>query len=64
MNDDFQIYRTVKERNTQGKMVKYKIFLDREIMGLSRDDPRVVIHKNGNSLDCRVCNLEIVSRDE
>ena len=36
----------------------------REVMGLSPSDPRVVHHKNGNKHDNRKSNLQVVSRAE
>ena len=58
--NDCKVYTIMKETNAKGKTVKYKMYLDRFIMGLPRDDPRIVIHLNGDELDNRRENLRIV----
>ena len=50
--------RVCREEIVKGK--KVKLFMDREIMNLSPEDKREVIHLNNDPYDNRRCNLLIV----
>ena len=54
--------RVCREETVKGK--KVTIFMDREIMNLSPEDKREVIHLNRDPYDCRRPNLLVVESKE
>lgn len=43
---------------------KTKIKFHRELMGLEKNDPRIILHLDGDGLDNRRENLEVMTRSE
>ena len=51
-------------RNSRHGRHRYKIYMSRQIMGLTYKDGKIIDHRNHNTIDNRMANLRVVSQQE
>ena len=50
-------WRLSRDGEVVADMQEFEVMLSRIVCGLARGDKKIVVHTNGDKLDCRRCNL-------